>query len=207
MAHLSLANLTQLAFFGGRALLLVLAFMTFAWAFGRWRRAAARDTQRLFEQLDVTLHELRGVSERVHGLEAQLNTLHDRIERDGQRAPVAIAAVAKGYDVAVRLAKNGLGVDELISNCGVARHEADLLVRLHGVPRSEPMKRETASIRELPIAPSRAPSSATPETHAPTRPGQLNWPLPATASTQHAPMAPASKPALRRRGSLVSVVG
>jgi hypothetical protein len=194
MSHLHLSNLTDLAFFGGRALILVLAFMTFAWAFGRWRRAAARDTQRLFEQLDVTLYELRGVSERVHGLESRLNTLQHRIEQDGQRPPVAVTSVAKGYDVAVRLAKNGLGVDELISNCGVARHEAELLVRLHGMTRAEPPKRGTASIHELP-----APQ-------APTKNAQLTWPV-APTQNHNAPQAPTTKPALRRRGSLVSVVG
>jgi hypothetical protein len=180
MAHLAHANLTELAFFGGRALILVLAFMTFAWAFGRWRRAAARDTQRLFEQLDVTLHELRGVSDRVHHLETRLNTVHHRIEQDGQRPLVTTGPTGKGYEVAVRLAKNGLGVDELIANCGVARHEAELLVRLHGVPRNE--------------------------SAASSRPSQLTWPTP--APTQNAPaVAPTSKPAVRRRGSLVSVVG
>jgi hypothetical protein len=47
-------------------------------------------------------------------------------------APVgAVSAQQRGYDLAARLAKNGAAVDELVQNCGLTRHEAELLSRLH----------------------------------------------------------------------------
>jgi hypothetical protein len=37
--------------------------------------------------------------------------------------------------MAARLARNGADADELVANCGITRHEAELLVRLHGANR------------------------------------------------------------------------
>jgi Protein of unknown function (DUF2802) len=209
MLNFSLSQVTDLALFGGRAAILVLAFLTFAWAFGRWRRSARVDTQRLFEQLDVTLYELREVSERVQGLESRINGLNERIEREAPRAPAVVAQ--KGYDVAVRLAKNGLSVDELITNCGVARHEAELLVRLHSKPRIEPRREpvaaatvKTPSQIQMPRVPQaeRAASNGWPLTSVPAQ----RPPVKVSAQPPQAAPAPVPKPALRRRGSLVSVM-
>lgn len=119
-----------------RALLLVLAFAGFAWAFTRWRKAAERDTQRVFEQLDLILGELREVTLQIQTGAARSVPAAEAVDA-AARFAIAPAAGPRGYEVAVRLAKNGASREELISSCGISRHEADLLLRLHGSQRSE----------------------------------------------------------------------
>jgi hypothetical protein len=126
----------ELVWIAARALLLVLAFAGFAWAFSRWRKAAERDTQRIFEQLDLILGELREVS-------AQVQTAGENSAQPAEathtaaRFAIPAAAGPRGYEVAVRLAKNGASREELMSSCGISRHEAELLLRLHGAKHGD----------------------------------------------------------------------
>lgn len=131
----------ELILIGGRAVLLLLAFAGFAWAFRRWRKAAERDTQRVFEQLDLILGELREVASRIDAQPVQPSAAAGADA--AARFAIAPAAGPRGYEVAVRLAKNGASREELISSCGISRHEADLLLRLHGAKRGEPQTSET----------------------------------------------------------------
>lgn len=125
----------ELILIGGRAVLLLLAFAGFAWAFRRWRKAAERDTQRVFEQLDLILGELREVASRIDAQPVQPSAPAG--VDAAARFAIAPPAGPRGYEVAVRLAKNGASREELISSCGISRHEADLLLRLHGAKRGE----------------------------------------------------------------------
>lgn len=161
----------------GRAMLLVGAFWIFALAFIRWRRADERANQELHAQFKRAFEELRSLHETVSVMSARLDTLTEKSEMDSRLAP---ASTQRGYDVATRLARNGAGIDELISNCGITRHEAELLVRLHNA------KREAAP----------APMQARPQQRAVNEPSR-------THHQQQAPQAPAGK----KRGSLLSVVG
>lgn len=120
----------------GRAVLLLLAFAGFAWAFTRWRKAAESDTQRVFEQLDLILGELREVAAQVQANSTQAAPATAAADT-AARFAIAPGAGPRGYEVAVRLAKNGASRDELMSSCGISRHEADLLLRLHGGKRDE----------------------------------------------------------------------
>ncbi len=163
----------------GRAMLLVGAFWVFAMAFIRWRRADERATAALHAQLERAFTELRSLHETVSVMNARLDSLSERSEIDSRRAP---ASSQRGYDVAQRLAKNGAGVDELIDNCGITRHEAELLVRLHGPRGRDHMPAATMPAREA--ATSR----------------ELAMPPPAAPAQRHAP-------AMKKRGSLLSVVG
>ena len=74
-------------------------------------------------------------------LEHRLNLLQDRIDRIA-RPPAAESSPrlepnprfpAMPFEYAVRMAKNGAGVDELIRACGLSRAEARLICRVHGV--------------------------------------------------------------------------
>ena len=103
----------------------------------RLRESARRDVQRLFEQMDLTLGELRDVTTSLAGGLAVIGELRSR-QDDGRREPEpapAAHAAARSYDIALRLARNGANREELMSTCGMSRHEAELAVRLHGPRR------------------------------------------------------------------------
>ncbi len=115
----------------GRALLLVGAFWVFAMAFSRWRRADERDNAQLQAQLERAFAEVRSLHETVIVMSARLEAMSERSELESRLAPAGAPGAHRGYDMAARLAKNGSGVEELIANCGISRHEAELLARLH----------------------------------------------------------------------------
>jgi hypothetical protein len=123
---------TDLMLFAGRAALLVVAFLGFAVAFGRWRRAGTRDMQAVLLQLDASRNETRGLADMIATLAAQLVTLQQKLDDRARLAQAAVSPVTSGgIDVAVRLARQGTSVDEIVKTCGVTRHEAQLLARLH----------------------------------------------------------------------------
>lgn len=163
----------------GRAVMLLGAFWIFALAFSRWRRADDRSNALLQAQLERTFAEVRSLHESVAVMSARLESLSERNDVDARRAPAG-AGSQRGYDVATRMARNGADVGELVSSCGITRHEAELLVRLHSARDRE---------ANAPI---------------PTRPQPAKV---AEASRATAP-APSPVPApLRKRGSMLSVVG
>jgi len=149
----------ELLLIAGRAVALVLGLLIFAWAFRHWRRAAMRDTQRVFEQLDLVRSELLIMKEVMHHTthkQSQSNagansnyenassrrtavpSASDRVTTFDSRLPVApMNNTARGYEIAARMARNGAGKDELIRNCGITSHEAELLVKLHGHKQRE----------------------------------------------------------------------
>lgn len=115
-----------------------IALVMLSLAVVRLREASRRDAQRLFEQMDLTLGELRTVSD---GLTASLQSIAELRAKvdETRRLPTAGPATSRSYDIALRLARNGASREELMSNCGMTRHEAELAVRLHG-----PQKRQEA---------------------------------------------------------------
>ena len=115
----------------GRAVLLLGAFWVFALAFSRWRRADERQMQHLAAKLQHTFAEVRSLHETIAVMSARLESLSERNESDARLAPAAAVSSHRGYDLAARLAKNGAAVDELVASCGITRHEAELLSRLH----------------------------------------------------------------------------
>jgi hypothetical protein len=169
----------------GRAALLVGAFWIFALAFVRWRRADERNALALQSQLERAFVEMRSLHETVSVMSARLESMGERAEADARLAPAGAVSSQRGYDLAARLAKNGSSVEELVASCGITRHEADLLSRLHGSKN-----REAAA----PTWQARTPVE---KQQAPSRQAQ-----------NAAPPAPAPNQAgMRKRGSLLSVVG
>ena len=114
-----------------RAALLLGAFWIFALAFSRWRRADERQMQHLATQLQRTFAEVRSLHETIAVMSARLDSLSERAESDARLPPAGTGSSSRGYDLAARLAKNGAAVDELVASCGLTRHEAELLSRLH----------------------------------------------------------------------------
>lgn len=121
----------EMLLIGGRAVALVAAMLVLAWGLRRWRRTHERDTQRVFEQLDLIQGELHGLGEAVNALATRLDGLNEKFTAQTQLAPQASGGT-RGYENAIRLAQQGAALDEIVANCGLVRHEAELLVRLHG---------------------------------------------------------------------------
>lgn len=169
-----------------RALLLIGALCVFALAFIRWRRNDEASARMLQQQLERAFGEIRSLHETVIVMSARLEGMSERTDVGSRLAPASQASTQRGYDVATRLAKNGADIDELTANCGITRHEAELLVRLHGAKRGG---------GEVAIGRLKQQAQDSARTPAPT-----SWNMPE-------PQQPAAAPAGRKRGSLVSVVG
>ncbi len=163
-----------------RALLLIGAFWVFAMAFMRWRRQDEHATQQLQAQLERSFNEIRSLHETVSVMSSRLDALSEHAETGAHLRAANGPTSDRGYDIAARLARNGAPIEELISTCGLTRHEAELLSRLHGARREA--HREPARTSLNP-------------------PAAWTGAIPANA----APPTPA--PAARKKGSLLSVVG
>jgi hypothetical protein len=171
-----------------RALLLIGAMCVFALAFIRWRRADEQNTLRLQQQFERAFSELRSLHETVSVMSARIESMSEKAEVGARLAPASVTAPQRGYDMAARLARNGADAEELIANCGITRHEAELLVRLHGANRGGEvaigrLKQQAQESR------SGAPSAKAQELP------------PTSAAASPAPVT------ARKRGSLLSVVG
>ncbi|MBL8266453.1 DUF2802 domain-containing protein [Steroidobacter sp.] len=118
----------------GRAVALIGAFWVFAVAFSRWRRSDERESQALRAQLERAFGEMRSLHETVTIMSARIEAMSERAESESRRPqmPAVVAnPQARGYDLAMRMAKNGSAPEEMVANCGITRHEAELLTRLH----------------------------------------------------------------------------
>lgn len=115
-------------FFAARAGMLVVALLCFAVAFGSWRRSGSRDMQRMFE-------ETRALQELAQRLTDQVAALEARIQDGRELAVAAAGPAARGYDLALQLARNGARPEEIVNASGVTRHEAQLLAQLHNPQR------------------------------------------------------------------------
>ncbi len=129
--------------YGLRALLLLAAFAGFAWALVSARRQTAQNNGQLSARLETALGEIRKLSGQVTELGGTLESLGTRLQQaDAQRpapapAPAAASVNTRGYETAIRMARSGASVEEIVASCGTTRAEAKLLRRLHecGDPR------------------------------------------------------------------------
>ena len=76
----------------------------------------------------------QALSELARSLGAQMAALQARME-DQRELAAAADPGARGYDLALQLARNGMQPEEIVKTCGVTRHEAQLLVQLHNPVR------------------------------------------------------------------------
>jgi Protein of unknown function (DUF2802) len=114
----------------GRATFLVFCFVLAALSFTRWRRAAERDTARTGEQLTQALERLERLETNLARLEPHLASLGEQIETHVKATGGSGSAMS--YPIAIRLARAGVQPEELVVSCGLTRHEAELVTRLHG---------------------------------------------------------------------------
>lgn len=150
-----------------RGVFLIGACAVLAWAVVRWRKQMERDSQRLFEQVDIALVELRVMQEQMQRMESRMQSLAGQMEEGARQPPQPTAPAARGYDLAVRLARRGAPTDELVSTCGITRHEAELLRRLHG-ERIVENPTSVRAPRSVPPAPEASPA-AEPQRTPPAR--------------------------------------
>jgi hypothetical protein len=116
------------------SLAMFVAGVVAAWGFRHWRQQAECNAQRVFEQLDLIRAELMLLGDRVHSIEAPAAPVRERPAQVEVRAPALVASAQsapRGYEIAARLARGGATCEELISSCGLSRHEAELLMRLN----------------------------------------------------------------------------
>jgi hypothetical protein len=97
----------------------------------RQRRTQRRDLQRLFEQLDLVRTDLIMLSEQVDKAVPVASHTQARPPAEFNRPTQPDSSAPRAYEVAARLARSGASCDELMSACGLSRHEAGLLLRLH----------------------------------------------------------------------------
>ncbi len=129
----------------GRAVFLIFSFALAAVAFVRWRRAIQTQTEQLLAGHQVLLHRLADLEARVDATNVSVSKLGERIERPQQLASPQSPATP-GYQIAIRLARSGASREELVSQCGLSTHEAELVHRLHA-PHSGPSARKAAPNR------------------------------------------------------------
>ncbi|MGH8219835.1 MAG: DUF2802 domain-containing protein [Steroidobacteraceae bacterium] len=125
------------ALYIGRAAFLVFSFTLATCAFVRLRRSteqrrrdAERDAQHISALLARALERLEALERRLAAAEPRLATIGEQIEAHFKSAA---AASSRNYAVAIRLARTGVQAEEIADACGLARHEAALVVRLHAL--------------------------------------------------------------------------
>ena len=122
----------EMLFFVGRAAILLVALLTLALVFGRWRRAGERDMQRVLGDIEFLRTENRALVELVGSVSSGLASLTEKLETRAQLSAAAGSNGTRGYELALRLARSGAAVEEITETSGVTRPEAQLLARLHG---------------------------------------------------------------------------
>jgi len=122
--------------------LLLAAFAGFAWALLASRRDTALGFLRLSTQHAQALSEIQQLSTQLQELAAQVRDLSLPSPMVTRAAPTpappptpAVSSItpsgARGYEMAIRMARSGASIEEIVSSCGTTRSEARLLRRLH----------------------------------------------------------------------------
>ena len=129
----------ELVYFAARAIILVVALLVFALALGSWRRATHRGLARLQQDLAQAQAQAQAAAELMQAslsqLAAQMAGIENKLDARAQLTAAA-ASGPRGYELALRLARNGTSVEEIAKSSGVTRQEADLIARLHAPRRT-----------------------------------------------------------------------
>jgi hypothetical protein len=142
---------SDLSIYGLRTVMLLLAFAGFGWAMLSARRQSAEAHAQLAARLETALGEIRRLSGQMIALGASVESVAARITQAANEQAQAQAQVkaqaqtqsvpraaasngginTRGYETAIRMARSGSSVEEIVANCGTTRAEAKLLRRLH----------------------------------------------------------------------------
>ena len=130
-----------------RASLLLAAFAGFSWALISSRRQAAQSSAQIAARLETALGEIRKLSGQLVALGVTVESIGAQFSQAQAQAltpapaprtaPSSAGANTRGYETAIRMARSGASVEEIVASCGTTRAEAKLLRRLHecGEPR------------------------------------------------------------------------
>ncbi len=118
-------------------------------ALWRARTLAARDAvTALSRQLCALRTENGAQSATLVALAARFDELQRQLATDARYATTPTGgASASAYELAIRLARGGASVDELVSGCMMSRPEAELTLRLHG-PQNRAGAPRLAAVRQ-----------------------------------------------------------
>jgi len=101
-----------------------------------WRcraRGALGAVEALSRQLAALRAENGAQSATLVALAARFDELQRQLATDARYATTPTGgASASAYELAIRLARGGATVEELVAGCMISRHEAELTLRLHG---------------------------------------------------------------------------
>ncbi len=110
-------------------------------AVGAALEALARQLSQLREENGAQLATLVALAAHFDELQRQLAT-------DARYATAPSGGTsASAYELAIRLARGGADVEELVAGCMMSRHEAELTLRLHG-PQARPGATRLAAVRQ-----------------------------------------------------------
>ncbi len=122
-----------------RTWVLVAAMLALAWSWRRDRLARLENGRKRSEQHAALHAQLTALNAGIAELTTALTAATRSVERDeasearrSPHAPVPAPATRSSYEIAIRLARGGASVEELLATCGMTRTEAELLHRLHG---------------------------------------------------------------------------
>jgi|ERR1700722_9490243 uncharacterized protein YlxW (UPF0749 family) len=119
----------------GRAVFLVFSFVLATVTFAAWRRAAIRQTELSSAHDAEMVKRLDGLDARLIATRNSINHITETLERVSRKETTGNRAIA-GYPIAIRLARAGAGVDELVATCGLSPNEAELVCRIHGAAKT-----------------------------------------------------------------------
>ncbi len=108
--------------------LLTLIIATTSYRLFKLNRVQAEKIAGLQSQLSVLCAGAVGTDDRIYKFEQTLATLQER----HNTLSLGTTSSPQSYEHAIRLARKGVGVEQLIDNCNLSDEEAHLINRLHG---------------------------------------------------------------------------
>lgn len=108
--------------------LLALVVATTSYRLFKLNRMQAEKVANLQSQLSVLCAGAVGTDDRIHKFEQTLSTLQER----HNTLSLGTTSSPQSYEHAIRLARKGVAVEQLIDNCNLSDEEAHLISRLHG---------------------------------------------------------------------------
>ncbi len=107
---------------------ITLIVVTTSYRLFKLNRIQAEKIAGLQSQLSVLCAGAVGTDDRIHKFEQTLSTLQER----HNTLSLGTTSSPQSYEHAIRLARKGVSIDQLIDNCNLSDEEAHLISRLHG---------------------------------------------------------------------------
>lgn len=107
-------------------------------------RGLQRRHEELRRELESTHQDLYALCAGANGVAGHLSRIDQQLRRLYERQDQLELrdVLHREYDHAARLVRGGADLDKVMSQCNLARAEAELLMRLHGGRGEQPRERE-----------------------------------------------------------------